>query len=95
MLDVLICTPLDVKVIRYQEIMLKRRTILIGLAALGLTLAVSTQVHGQSTTGPDAWETVYNNAVAGATTTISVPLLQPLLSLVLDTFYKLAGYWGG
>ncbi len=75
--------------------MLKRRTILAGLTVLALTLAVSTKVYGQSTTGPDAWETVYNNAVAGATTTISVPLLQPLLSLVLDSFYKLAGHWGG
>jgi len=75
--------------------MLKRRAILAGLTVLGLTLAVSTKVYGQSTTGPDAWETVYNNAVAGATRTISVPLLQPLLSLVLDIFYGLAGFWGG
>ena len=75
--------------------MFKRRTILAGLTVLSLTLAVSTKVYGQSTSGPDAWETVYNNAVAGATTTISVPLLQPVLSLVLDVFYKLAGFWGG
>jgi hypothetical protein len=75
--------------------MFKRRTILAGLTVLSFTLAVSTKVYGQSTSGPDAWETVYNNAVAGATTTISVPLLQPLLSLVLDVFYKLAGFWGG
>ena len=75
--------------------MFKRRTILAGLTVLSLTLAVSTKVYGQSTTGPDAWESVYNNAVAGATTTISVPLLQPLLSLVLDVLYKLAGFWGG
>ena len=75
--------------------MFKRRTILAGLTVLSFTLALSTKVYGQSTTGPDAWESVYNNAVAGATTTISVPLLQPLLSLVLDVFYKLAGFWGG
>ncbi len=75
--------------------MLKRRAILAGLTVLAFTLAVSTKVYGQSTTGPEAWETVYNNAVAGATTTISVPLLQPLLSLVLDIFYGLAGFWGG
>jgi hypothetical protein len=75
--------------------MFKRRTILAGLTVLSFTLALSTKVYGQSTSGPDAWETVYNNAVAGATTTISVPLLQPLLSLVLDVFYKLAGFWGG
>ncbi|WP_414584014.1 hypothetical protein [Scytonema sp. PCC 10023] len=75
--------------------MFKRRTILAGLTVLAFTLAVSTKVYGQSTTGPEAWETVYNNAVAGATTTISVPLLQPLLSLVLDIFYELAGFWGG
>jgi 7,8-dihydro-6-hydroxymethylpterin-pyrophosphokinase len=75
--------------------MLKRRTILAGLTVLAFTLAVSTKVYGQSATGPDAWQTVYNNAVAGATTTISVPLLQPLLSLVLDIFYGLAGFWGG
>ncbi len=75
--------------------MFKHRTILAGLTVLSFTLAVSTKVYGQSTSGPDAWETVYNNAVAGATTTISVPLLQPLLSLVLDVFYKLAGFWGG
>ncbi|KAB8330001.1 hypothetical protein SD80_032825 [Scytonema tolypothrichoides VB-61278] len=75
--------------------MFKRRAILAGLTVLSLTLAVSTKVYGQSTTGPDAWETVYNDAVAGATTRISVPLLQPLLSLVLDIFYGLAGFWGG
>ena len=75
--------------------MFKRRTILAGLIVLSFTLAVSTKVYGQSTSGPDAWETVYNDAVAGATTTISTPLLEPLLSLVLDIFYKLAGFWGG
>jgi hypothetical protein len=75
--------------------MFKRRTILAGLTVLSFTLAVSTKVYGQSTSGPDAWETVYNDAVAGATTTISTPLLEPLLSLVLDIFYKLAGFWGG
>ena len=75
--------------------MLKRRTILAGLTVLGFTLAVSTKVYGQSTSGPEAWQTVYNDAVAGATTTISVPLLQPLLSLVLGIFSRLAGFWGG
>ncbi|MGH1395388.1 MAG: hypothetical protein ACRAVC_15350 [Trichormus sp.] len=75
--------------------MLKRRTILAGLTVLGFTLAISTKVYGQSTTGPDAWETVYNNAVAGATTTISVPLLGFLLSFVLNIFFNLAGFWGG
>jgi len=75
--------------------MLKRRTILAGLTVLGFTLAVSTKVYGQSTSGSEAWQTVYNDAVAGATTTISVPLLQPLLSLVLNIFFKLAGFWGG
>ena len=75
--------------------MLKRRTILAGLTVLGFTLAVTTKVYGQSTTGPDAWQTVYNDAVAGATTTISVPLLGFLLSLVLQIFFSLAGFWGG
>jgi hypothetical protein len=75
--------------------MLKRRAILAGLTVLGLTLAVSTKVYGNTTGGPESWETVYNNAVAGATTVISVPLLQPVLSLVLDVFYSLAGCWGG
>ncbi|MEA5624390.1 hypothetical protein [Nostoc sp. UHCC 0251] len=75
--------------------MLKRRTILVGLAALGLTLAASTQVHGQSTSGPEAWQSVYNEAVAGATTRITVPLLNTLLSSVLPVVFKLAGYWGG
>ncbi|MBW4685255.1 MAG: hypothetical protein KME40_09185 [Komarekiella atlantica HA4396-MV6] len=75
--------------------MLKRRVILAGLSVLSLTLAVSTKVYGQSTTGPDAWETVYNDAVAGATTTISVPLLGSLLSVVLQIFFNLAGFWGG
>ncbi len=75
--------------------MFKRRTILAGLTVLSFTWALSTKVYGQSTSGPDAWETVYNNAVAGATTTISVPLLQPVLSLVLDIFYNLAGFLGG
>ncbi|WP_341530048.1 hypothetical protein WKK05_12530 [Nostoc sp. UHCC 0302] len=75
--------------------MLKRRTILAGLTVLGFTLAVSTKVYGQSTTGPDAWETVYNDAVAGATTTISVPLLGFLLSSILQIVYNLTGFWGG
>ncbi|QLE54271.1 hypothetical protein [Nostoc sp. TCL26-01] len=75
--------------------MLKRRTILLGLSVLGLTLAVGTKVYGQSTSGPDAWETVYNDAVAGATTTISVPLLGFLLSSILQIVYNLAGFWGG
>ncbi|MBW4672636.1 MAG: hypothetical protein KME52_00870 [Desmonostoc geniculatum HA4340-LM1] len=75
--------------------MLKRRVILAGLSVLSLTLAVSTKVYGSSTSGPDAWETVYNDAVAGATTTISVPLLGFLLSIVLQIFFNLAGFWGG
>ncbi|MBC1222630.1 hypothetical protein GNF10_09145 [Nostoc sp. UCD121] len=75
--------------------MLKRRTILVGLAAFGLTLAVSTQVHGQSTSGPEAWESVYNEAAAGATTIITVPLLNSLLSSILQVVFRLAGYWGG
>jgi len=75
--------------------MLKRRVILVGLSVLSLTLAVSTKVYGSSTSGPDAWETVYNDAVAGATTTISVPLLGFLLSVVLQIFFNLAGFWGG
>ncbi|BCL39096.1 hypothetical protein [Nostoc sp. MS1] len=75
--------------------MLKRRTILAGLTVLGFTLAVTTKVYGQSTTGPDAWETVYNDAVAGATTTISVPLLGVLLSTILQIVYNLAGFWAG
>lgn len=75
--------------------MLKRRTILTGLTVLGFTLAVSTKVYGNSTGGPDAWETVYNNAVAGATTTVSASLLGLLLSLVLQIFFNLAGFWGG
>ena len=74
---------------------MKSRAILAVLSILSLTLAVSTKVYGQSTTGPDAWETVYNDAVAGATTTIATPLLEPLLSVVLSIFYKLAGFWGG
>ena len=75
--------------------MFKRRTILAGLAALSFTLAISTKVYGQSTTGPDAWETVYNEAVADATTTISVPLLGFLLSIILQIVFNLAGFWGG
>lgn len=78
--------------------MLKRRTILAGLTVLGFTLAVSTKVYGNSTGGPDAWETVYNNAVAGATTTVSASspsLLGFLLSLILQIFFNLAGFWGG
>jgi len=75
--------------------MLKRRAILAGLSVLSLTLAVSTKVYGSSTSGPDAWETVYNDAVAGATTTISVSLLGLLLSSILQIVYNLAGFWGG
>lgn len=75
--------------------MFKRRTILTGLTVLGFTLAVSTKVYGQSTSGPEAWETVYNDAVAGATTTIGPPILSPLLSLILQIFFRLAGFWGG
>ncbi|MBW4458391.1 MAG: hypothetical protein KME55_40605 [Nostoc indistinguendum CM1-VF10] len=75
--------------------MLKRRTILVGLAALGLKLGVSTQVHGQSTSGPEAWQSVYNEAAAGATTIVTVPLLNSLSSSILQVVLKLAGYWGG
>lgn len=75
--------------------MLKRRAIFAGLAVLGLTLAVSTKVYGNTTSGPDAWETVYNDAVAGATTVVSVPLLGLLLSSILQIVYNLAGFWGG
>ncbi|BDI14332.1 hypothetical protein ANSO36C_01340 [Nostoc cf. commune SO-36] len=75
--------------------MLKRRTILVGLAAFGLTLAVSTQVHGQSTSGPEAWESVYNEAAAEATTIVTAPLLNSLLSSILQVVFRFAGYWGG
>ncbi|MDZ7950432.1 MAG: hypothetical protein RMY16_10155 [Nostoc sp. DedQUE12b] len=75
--------------------MLKRRTILVGLAALGLTLAVSTQIDRQSTSGPEAWQSVYNEAAAGATTIVTVPVLNSLLSSILQVVVKLAGYWGG
>jgi len=51
--------------------MFKRRTILSGLLALGLTLVFSTQVYGRSTAGPEAWQTVYNEAVASATTRVT------------------------
>ncbi len=73
--------------------MFKRRTILAGLTALGLTLAVSTQVYGQSTSGPEAWQDVYDEAVAEATTIITVPLLNLLFSLL--QFLNFAGFWGG
>ncbi len=75
--------------------MLKRRIILAGAIVLGFTLAVSTKVYGQSTSGPEAWQTVYNDAVAGATRTITVPLLSPLLSLIQQIFFNLGGFWGG
>jgi hypothetical protein len=75
--------------------MLKRRTILVGLAALGLKLGVSTQVRGQSTSGPEAWQSVYNEAAAGATTRVTVPLLNSPSSSTLQVVLKLAGYWGG
>ncbi|MFN6566184.1 hypothetical protein [Dendronalium sp. ChiSLP03b] len=75
--------------------MFKRRTILAGLTVLGLTLAVSTKVYGQSTSGPEAWQDVYDEAVAGATTTITVPLVGLLLSSILQIFFNLAGFWGG
>ncbi|MBW4457499.1 MAG: hypothetical protein KME55_35310 [Nostoc indistinguendum CM1-VF10] len=75
--------------------MLKRRTILVGLAALGLKLGVSTQVHGQSTSGSEAWQSVYNEAAARATTIVTVPLLNSFSSSTLQVVFKLAGYWGG
>lgn len=75
--------------------MFKRRTILVGLTALGLTLALSTQVYGQSTSGPEAWEDIYNESVAGATTIVSIPLLGFLLSSILQIFFSLTGFWGG
>lgn len=75
--------------------MFKRRTVLVGLTALSLTLAVSTKVYGNSTSGPEGWETVYNEAVAGATTIVTVPLLNFLLSTILQIFFNLAGFWGG
>ncbi|AFZ25620.1 hypothetical protein Cylst_3473 [Cylindrospermum stagnale PCC 7417] len=73
--------------------MFKRRTILAGLSALGFTLAVSTKVYGQSTSGTEAWQTVYDQAVASATTTVTVTLLNSLFSLL--NFLDLAGFWGG
>jgi hypothetical protein len=75
--------------------MLKRRTILVGLAALGLKLGVSTQVRGQSTSGPEAWQSVYNEAAAGATTIVTVPLFTSFSPSTLQVVLKLAGYWGG
>ncbi|MBD2730524.1 hypothetical protein H6G96_30470 [Nostoc sp. FACHB-892] len=75
--------------------MLKRRTILVGLAALGLKLGVSTQVHGQSTSCPEAWQSVYNEGAAGATTIVTVPLLNSFSPSILQVVFKLAGYWGG
>ena len=73
--------------------MLKRRTILSGLLALGLTLAFGTQVYGQSTAGPEAWETVYNEAVAEARTIVTASTCT-LLSSPLK-FFDLAGFWHG
>jgi hypothetical protein len=82
--------------------MLKRRTILAGLTALGFTLAVTTRVYGTTATGPDAWETVYNNAVASATTTIpQISLLGLVFGLIddlltfLNVYNLLSGFWGG
>lgn len=82
--------------------MLKRRTILAGLTALGFTLAIGTQVYGTTATGPDAWETVYNSAVASATTTYpQVSLLGIVTGLVddlltfLNVYNLLSGHWGG
>jgi len=82
--------------------MLKRRTILAGLTALGFTLAVSTKVYGTTVIGPDAWETVYNNAVASATTTIpTISLLGLVFGLIddlltfLNIYNLLSGFWGG
>ncbi|MDZ8261625.1 hypothetical protein [Nostoc sp. ChiQUE01b] len=73
--------------------MFKRRTILLGLTALGLTLAFSTQVYRQSTGETEAWETVYNEAVAEATTTVTASIFTLLFSLL--KFFNLAGFWGG
>ncbi|MBE9004038.1 hypothetical protein IQ259_03070 [Fortiea sp. LEGE XX443] len=82
--------------------MLKRRTILASLAALGFILAMSTQVYGTTATGPDAWETVYNNAVAHATTTIpQISLLGIVFGLIddlvtfLNVYNLLSGFWAG
>lgn len=82
--------------------MLKRRTILASIAVLSFTLAVSTQVYGQTATGPDAWETVYNNAVASAITTIpTTSLLGLIVGLVddlltfLNVYNLLSGFWAG
>ncbi len=55
---------------------------------------VSTQVHGQSTSGPEAWQSVYNEAAAGATTIVTVPLLNSFSSSTLQVVFKLTGYWG-
>jgi hypothetical protein len=82
--------------------MLKRRTILAGLTAVGFTLAVSTKVYGTTVIGPNAWETVYNNAVSTATTIIpTTSLLGILVGLIedlvtfLNVFNSLNGFWGG
>lgn len=82
--------------------MLKRRTILAGLAALGFTLAIGTRVYATTATGPDAWETVYNDAVSSALTTIPttsllgliVGLIDDLLTF-LNVYNLLSGFWGG
>ncbi|MBD2255844.1 hypothetical protein [Nostoc parmelioides] len=82
--------------------MLKRRTILASLAALGFILAVSTQVYGTTATGPNAWETVYNNAVAHATTTIPQSSLLGIITGLIDdlvtflnVYHLLNGFWAG
>jgi ABC-type oligopeptide transport system substrate-binding subunit len=82
--------------------MLKRRTVLVCLTVLSLTLAVSTRVYGQSTSGPEAWETIYNNAVAHATTTIPQSSLLGIITGLIDdlvTFLNvynlLSGFWAG
>ncbi|MCG6137698.1 MAG: hypothetical protein MET45_24190 [Nostoc sp. LLA-1] len=82
--------------------MLKRRAVLVCITALGFTLAVSTQVYGTTATGPDAWQNVYNHAVASATTTIPrISLLGILVGLIddlltfLNVFHSLNGFWGG
>jgi hypothetical protein len=73
--------------------MFKRRTILLSLTALGLTLAFSTQIYEQSTGGTEAWKTVYNEAVAEATTTVTASIFTLLFSLL--KFFNLAGFWSG
>jgi hypothetical protein len=89
LLDVLICTLLNVKVIRYQEIMLKRRTILECLRLMllltlifGLILIVD---DGLSIAAQKVGQPGFINPVTADITSSQPQVVQPSVTGLVST----------